>query len=306
MKKLKVLLALITQDNDYQREQAHVGEETARRLDIDLQVLYANNDAIAQTQQVLASIHAPESDRPAAVVVEPVGTGMLPVAQAAAHAGVGWVVINRQSDYLADLRQVAKVPIASVDCDNAEVGRIQGRQFAALLPQGGSVLYIEGPATDVSKQRRAGLTETLPNNIEIIPVRGKWTEESGYQAITSRLQLHGSTAPTVQIIGCQNDAMAMGARRAVETLTSGANRDRWLQIPFTGVDGVPTSGQVWVQNKLLAGTVITPALTGLALELLIKTLSTGAPMPERTLTRPISYPTIEELSARGGAAVPAR
>ena len=63
MKKLKVLLALITQDNDYQREQAHVAEETARRLDIDLQVLYANNDAIAQTQQVLASIHAPESDR---------------------------------------------------------------------------------------------------------------------------------------------------------------------------------------------------------------------------------------------------
>ena len=152
----------------------------------------------------------------------------------------------------------------------------------------------------IIRKKRADIT------IEIIPVRGKWTEESGYQAITSRLQLHGSTAPTVQIIGCQNDAMAMGARRAVETLTSGANRDRWLQIPFTGVDGVPTSGQVWVQNKLLAGTVITPALTGLALELLIKTLSTGAPMPERTLTRPISYPTIEELSARGGAAVPAR
>lgn len=304
MKKLKILLALITQDNDYQREQAHVAEETARRLDLDLQVLYANGDAIAQTQQVLASIHAPESDRPAVVVVEPVGTGMLPVAQAAAHAGVGWVVVNRQSDYLADLRKVAKVPIASIDCDNIEVGRIQGRQFAALLPKGGTALYIEGPATDVSKQRRAGLTETLPDNIEIIPVRGKWTEESGYQAIISRLQLHGSMTPTVQIIGCQNDAMAMGARRAVETLTSGPNRELWLQIPFTGVDGVPTSGQVWVQNKLLTATVITPALTGLALEMLARTLTSGAPLPERTLTRPLSYPSVEELTSK--AAVAAR
>ncbi len=304
MKKLKVLLSLITQDNDYQREQAHVAEETARRLDVDLRVLYANGDAIAQTQQVLAAIHVAEAERPVAVIVEPVGTGMRPVAQAAAHAGVGWIVINRQSDYLADLRQAAKVPIASIDCDNVEVGRIQGRQFATLLPKGGSVLYIEGPATDVSKQRRAGMTETLPPNIEIIPVRGKWTEESGYQAITSRLQLHGSMPPTVHVIGCQNDAMAMGARKAVETLTSGSNRERWLQLPFTGVDGVPTSGQLWVQNRMLAATVITPALSGLAIDLLVKALTAATPMPERTLTKPIPYPSLEELASRAVSTSP--
>ena len=50
MTRLRVVLALITRDNDYQREQASVGEATAKRLGIDLRVLYAESDAIAQTR----------------------------------------------------------------------------------------------------------------------------------------------------------------------------------------------------------------------------------------------------------------
>ena len=298
MKKLKVVLALITQQNDYQREQASVAEATAQRLGMDLQVLFADNDAIVQTRQILAAIHAEAAARPDAVVVEPVGTGMLQVATAAANVGIGWIVLNREADYLVQLRGTATVPIGSVDCDNVEVGRIQGRQFAALLPSGGTVLYIEGPATDVSKQRRAGMEETLPANLEIKAIRGKWTEESAFQAVTSRLQLQANQPPNVGIVGCQNDAMAMGARKAVEALASAQQREQWLKVPFTGVDGVSTSGLVWVQKHLLTATVVTPALTGLALEMLAKAITTGSKMPERTLTKPISYPPIEELRSR--------
>ncbi|HEX9107445.1 MAG TPA: hypothetical protein VF832_09455, partial [Longimicrobiales bacterium] len=125
MKTFKVVLALITQDNDYQREQAAVAEAAAKRLGLELRVLYANGDAIAQTHQVLATIHAPVEERPDAILVEPVGTGMPPVAKAAVQNGVGWVVMNREADYLVPLRAGAKVPIGSVDCDNVEVGRIQ-------------------------------------------------------------------------------------------------------------------------------------------------------------------------------------
>ncbi len=298
MKKLKVVLALITQQNDYQREQASVAEATAQRLGMDLQVLFADNDAIVQTRQILAAIHAETAARPDAVVVEPVGTGMLQVATAAANVGIGWVVLNREADYLVQLRGTATVPIGSVDCDNVEVGRIQGRQFAALLPSGGTVLYIEGPATDVSKQRRAGMEETLPANLEIKAVRGKWTEESAFQAVTSRLQLQANQPPNVGIVGCQNDAMAMGARKAVESLASAQQREQWLKIPFTGVDGVSTSGLVWVQKHLLTATVVTPALTGLALEMLAKAVATGTKFPERTLTKPTSYPPVEDLRRR--------
>jgi len=47
--------------------------------------------------------------------------------------------------------------------DNHEIGRIQGRQLAALLPDGGSVLCIQGPSeADASKLRTAGMYETKP------------------------------------------------------------------------------------------------------------------------------------------------
>jgi ribose transport system substrate-binding protein len=298
MKKIRVVLALITQDNDYQREQASAADAAARRLGIDLRVLYADGDAIAQTRQLLALVRPGATDCPDAIIAEPVGTSMPQVARTAVSNGVGWVVLNREADDIAELRRTATVPIGCVNTDNLEVGRIQGRQFAALLPSGGTVLYIEGPATDVARERRAGVEETRPANIEIKALRGKWTEESGYQVVSSRLQLQWSQAPNVGIIGSQNDAMAMGARRAVEGLTAAQQREQWLKIPFTGCDGVPTSGQVWVRRGLLAATVITPVLAGLALELVAKAVANGTQMPERTLSPPTSFPPIEALRAR--------
>lgn len=298
MKMLKVVLALITRDNDYQREQASVAEAAAQRLGMRLDVVYADSDAIAQTKQILGAIQAAAPDRPDAVIVEPVGTGMLGVATTAVENGVGWIVLNREADYLAPLRQRASVPIGSVECDNVEVGRIQGRQFAALLPSGGPVLYVEGPGSDVTRQRRAGVDETLPANIRLQSLRGKWTAESGQQVVAARLAIHGAKPPNVGLIGCQNDAMAIGARKAVEALRAEHHREEWLALPFTGVDGVPSTGQVWVQKGQLAATVVTPALTGVALDLLSKAIAAGTQMPERTLLAPTSLPALEELRAR--------
>jgi ribose transport system substrate-binding protein len=299
MKTLKVVLSLITKDNDYQRYQATVAEETAQRLGIDLQVMFADNNAILQTQHLLTAIRSAGGARPDAIIVEPVGTGMPQVAKAACDSGVGWIVLNREADYLVPLRQTSSVPIGSIDCDNVQVGRIQGQQFAALLPKGGAILYVEGPATDASRQRRAGVAETLPASIDIRPVRGNWTEESAFQAVSSRLQLQASLPPNVDLIGCQNDSMAKGSRKAVEASIGAQHREQWLKIPITGCDGVPTVGQNWVRKGLLAATVAIPALTGIALELLVKALATGTQLDERTLTKPASFPSIEELSRRG-------
>jgi ribose transport system substrate-binding protein len=295
MNPLKVLLSLITRDNDYQQEQASVADATAKRLGINLRTVFADNDAIAQTKQILSAIRSPGAERPDAVIAEPVGTGMLGVATSATDSGIGWIVVNRESDYLAPLRQKVSVPVGCIECDNVEVGRIQGRQFAALLPSGGSVLYIEGPATEVVKQRRTGLEQTLPKHIVIESLRGRWTEESGNQSVSTRLQYLGSRPPDFAVIGCQNDAMAMGARKAVEAMATGPHREQWLRIPFTGVDGVPTTGRLWVQQRLLAATVVTPALTGTALEMLASAMASGKQIAERTLATPSSYPPVEEL-----------
>ncbi len=296
MKKLNVVLALVTRDNDYQREQAAAAEATARRLGISLRIIYANSDAIAQTKQILAVIRSTGADRPDAFVVEPVGTEMKQVAKNAVATGIGWVLLLRPADDLRDLRAGAPVPVGCVYTDNTEIGRIQGKQFAAMLPAGGTVLYVEGPAGSVSTQRREGLQQTLPPNITADTVRGNWSEESAYQAVGSRLQLQWSQAPP-GIIGCQNDDMAMGARRAVESLSANQQRERWQRIPFTGCDGTQASGQSWVRSGRLAATIIYPIRTGLALELLVKAFSSGTQMPEATAVAPTSFPAVEELRA---------
>jgi ribose transport system substrate-binding protein len=302
MERIKIALFLITRDNDYQREQASVAEATARKLGMGLQVYYAEGDAIAQTMQILAAIRSEPADRPHVVVVEPVGTGMLQVATSAADNGIGWVVLNRNANYLAPLRQASKVPIGCVDSDNSEIGRVQAKQYAALLPAGGTVLYVEGPAGEAAQLRRAGLEETRSPNLVIKSVRGKWTEDSAFQALKARLQLAGSQVPS--LIGCQNDAMAIGARKAVEALTDPGQREQWLKRPYLGVDGVASSGLAGVKQGMLTATIITPALSGIALELVAKCISSGAPMPERTLTKPTSYPPIEQLRSRAAAPPP--
>ena len=294
MTKLSVLLSLVTDDNDYQREQARAAELAAAQAGVELRVLYAGGDAITQTKQLLAAVQAPADARPSAIVVQPAGTSMPHVAKAAVQQNIGWIVTHCSADYVRELRAARPgVPVASMGVDNVESGRIQGRQFGALLPGGGTVLYIEGAAVDISKQRRAGTLETLASNIELQPARGRWTEESGTQALQIRLGLRGTRVP--DLVGCQNDEMAMGARKAAEALPPGPQRDQWLSLPYTGIDGVPATGQAWVQQQLLAATVITPTLAGLAIELLAKAMVSGQPMPEHTLVQPTSYPPIDHL-----------
>src|ERR1700757_48404 len=62
MKKLRCLVSLTTRDNDYQIEQATSAEEAARRLAIELQIIYAENDAITQSQQLLKIIQSNSTD----------------------------------------------------------------------------------------------------------------------------------------------------------------------------------------------------------------------------------------------------
>ena len=46
MTKLRILVSLTTDDNDYQIEQAKSAESIAQRLNLSVEILYAGNDAI--------------------------------------------------------------------------------------------------------------------------------------------------------------------------------------------------------------------------------------------------------------------
>jgi ribose transport system substrate-binding protein len=223
MRQLRFLISLPTSKNDFQLAQAFSAEQTARKRAIDLEIVYADNDSVQQSTQILKAIQVPVGTRPDAIVIEPAsGTALPQVARAACGTGMGWAVLNRAPEYIAELRKTSTAPIFSISSDHVEIGRIQGRQFAALLPRGGSVLYIEGPSHSTSAQKRTqGMLETKPSNIQISVLRGQWTEESGRKSVHSWLQLSTSRRAGLDLVGAQDDSMAMGARKAFRAKNTG-------------------------------------------------------------------------------------
>jgi ribose transport system substrate-binding protein len=303
MKKLSFLVSLTNGENDYQQEQAAAAEKAARRLGVDLQIVHAKNDAVTQSQQLLHYIQGSAASRPDAIVFEPAGGTAFPqVARAAVAADIGWVVLNHDADYLKQLRQGCQIPVFSISSDHEEVGKIQGKQFAALLPQGGSMLYIEGPANSSAAQERTnGMNLTKPANIQAKTMRANWTEESAHRAVSSWLRLRTSQETFIDLVGAQDDSMAAGARKAFAEIAEG-ERARWLKIPFTGCDGLPKTGQSWVRSGLLAATIFIRPNTDLALEMLTEAIRTGSQPPERKLIVPESIPSMQELAARASKA----
>jgi ribose transport system substrate-binding protein len=298
MKKLRFLVSLTTKENDYQLEQAASAQEASRRLGVDLEILYADNDAITQSTQILKALQTDPQLRPDAIAFEPVGATSLPqVARTAAAASVAWAVLNREAEYLSELRKTTRVPVFSISSDHKEIGKIQGQQFAALLPRGGSILYIQGPSENsAAKDRTTGMHTTLPANIHVTALRGQWTEESAHKSISSWMRLNLANKVGIDLIGAQNDTMAIGARKAFEEIATGEEREYWLRLPYTGVDGLPKTGQTWVRTGSLKATVVVPANAGQAISMIAEAIKSGSGVPERSYTVPISFPPLEKLA----------
>jgi len=300
MKKWHFLVSLIIDDGDYQTEQANAAQETARRLGVEVQILYAENDSITQSQQLLTAIQSRPESRPHGIIFEPAGGTALPqVAQAAVSAGIAWVVLNRGPSYLPELRKASSAPAFAISADHLEIGRLQGRQISALLPKGGCVLHIQGPShSPAALERTEGMRQTKLETIQVQALRAKWTAESSTRAVQSWLSLTTSRNARIDLVAAQDDSMAMGARGAFEQIEDAVERDKWLRLPYIGCDGLPKTGQEYVRKGLLAATVYIQPNTPLALEMLTKALAGGARPPEKTLTTPKSIPSLEELASK--------
>ena len=297
-KPARVLISLITRDNDYQRAHAAGAEAVARQLGVSVEILYADNDAVSQVQQILTAIQQRDHGFEA-IITEPVGTAMLNVAEVAVRSGIAWCLLNRDADYVPALRQKSSVPVFEVSVDQLQVGHIHAEQVAALLPDGGTVLYIAGPSSgSTAKLRSEGMLARKPPNIQLKTIVSNWTEEGGYNAIASWLKLSTSKSAGFGAIVSQNDAMAIGARRAFGEVNNIQERNAWTNLPFLGCDGLPGTGQQYVNRKLLKTTIVTPAVAGTALHTFIQWRNNGQRIPERLLVGSTSFPEIDTLRPR--------
>ena len=155
-----------------------------------------------------------------------------------------WVILNREADYIADLRTAQRVPVFCITSDHRAIGHIQGQQIAAMVPQGGAVLYVQGPS---GKRRSPATTEGMqhakPASIQVRMLRAQWTEGSAYQAVSAWLRLSTSRALQMDAVFAQDDLMAMGARKAFQEIADSKQREHWVSLPFAGCDGMSKTGQ---------------------------------------------------------------
>jgi ABC-type sugar transport system substrate-binding protein len=298
MKKLRIVVSL-PNDNAYQHEQGVVAKSTGEHLGLDLQVIQANDDSITQSQQLLEIIQSRPEHRPSAFLVEPVtATGLRRVAEAAVAEGIAWVISNSDVDYVKQLRKSTRVPVFIVTQGQYEIGRLQGQQLAALLPQGGSVLCIEGPSmSSVAVQRHEGMESVKPRNVQLATLRSRWSEESAYQSAGAWLRLATSRAEKFDLVAGQTHELALGARKAFQNIDNPEQQKRWLEVPFIGI-GISSHVKPLVDGHVLAAAVVTSVTMELALTLLARAIESQAQPPERSIVAVSSYPELEKLTAK--------
>jgi ribose transport system substrate-binding protein len=274
---------------------------------VDLEILYADSDSVTQSSQLLEVIHKHKSEL-SGILVEPAGGTAFPqVARAAVSAGIAWVVLNRDANSVVDVRGSSLAPAFAVSSDHVEVGRIQAQQLATILPQGGTVLCIQGPSASLAAQQRMiGLQDGRQSNLTLKLLKSaNWTEEGGHHAVSSWLRLTTSHQQQIHAVAAQNDLIALGARKAFEEIATRPEAAHWASLPFLGVDGLARTGQAWVNGGSLTATVVVPAVAGSALEMAVEAVTKKTRPPEVRLIPAHSYPAVEALRSVPAGSVPA-
>ncbi len=291
-------LFLINAKSLFQGQQRASGLASAKAAGVDLDVFFAEGESRRQRDQMFAYVR--QAEAPAGVVVEPVeDTGLRFVAQEALRKGSAWVMLNRTPSWVAEVGAETKGLSFCVTSDQKGIGRVQGEQYRALLPQGGTVLYITGPAlADSAQQRQSGMEEAKGPLISVIKLIGTWTEQSGHDVVKGWLE---TTRGFVEfhLIGAQNDDMALGGKKAAAEMAAVLGKPAWRDVPAAGVDGMAEFGQRLVEERTLAATVIMPPTAGKAVELLAAALRERSVPPPVTTIPVMSHPQLGVLRHQG-------
>jgi len=293
---LKIVVSLHVASSVYQQAEARAAQVAGQRHGYRVSVIFAEGDAVTQSEQLLKLIYSADDARPDVIILEPIGTGMIRVAQEAAKAGVGWIVLNREVAYIAELRGSSRAPMFAVTTDHIETGRIQGRQLNALLPNGGTVVYLEGPSGHpVVQARKEGMLATKNPQIKIRPLHGQWQESVASEVMASWLRVPASREQCPRVVAAQNDFMAMGARKAFRQIAGQTSQEGADKVRYIGCDGLEEHGRRWTCGGLLDATIVCPPLSALAIEVLARELQQGVPAQPLTLAEPVSFPSLNQL-----------
>ncbi len=262
---LNIAVFLANSDHPHQQHLKIAAEKAAARLGASVAVQFAGVGAtattLAQMQQVFEAVSG-ERGKVDAVLVHPVsGTGNEQIVEKLAERGVPCLIVNRTAEGLDKLRlRFPRLPFCCVTPDQVEVGRMQARQFQRLHEGEGLVLYVQGLlVATAAQQRLAGMREVLRSSkLKDRCLFGDWLTAKAASAVENWFASNPAGSPLPNVIGCQNDAMAMGAREALDRVAAKRREPAIGRIPITGCDGAADYGARFVREGKLAATIELP------------------------------------------------
>ena len=175
-------------------------------------------------------------------------------------AGIPVVYINREPEAEREEAWVTEgIKATYVGADARQSGTYQGEEIVELENKGdadgdGVVRYImvQGDPENVDAQYRTeksieALTAAGVEVEELVKMRGDWDQTKGQEITANALSQHGAK---IDVVFCNNDAMALGALQAIEAANRKVNEDIYL----VGVDALVEVVE-HVMNGKMTGTV---------------------------------------------------
>ena len=194
------------------------------------------------------------------------------------RTGMPIVFLNRIPTWVDDLR--AEFPdalVAAVAPRQEGIGEVQGQHAVGLARAGAFVLLVTGEAqSQAAIDRQRGFEQVVRNRFDVHVLEGRWSSEGAAQAMADWFRVGARRQTPVDLIVCQNDTMAAGVRRALAEHARATGRRDLEQVPLVGCDGLQGEGQAMVSRGELAATVVLPATTSPALQLLRRFWDSGA------------------------------
>ena len=215
------------------------------------------NDQAEQTNQINNFI----TDQVDVMILNLVQSSSAPqVTDMCNEAGIPVVYINRQPDETESDRWASDgIKATYIGADARQSGTYQGEEILETENKGdingdGKVSYImvQGDPENIDAQYRTeysikALTDAGVEVDELLLQRGDWDQAKGQQIVQDALTQYGDD---VEVVFCNNDAMALGALQAIQA----AGRTIGEDIYLVGVDALTDAVQNIVDGNF-TGTV---------------------------------------------------
>lgn len=290
-----VALLLDDPNNRYQQLLARQAKAHAPRRKLRLLApVFAQGSSWTQIETINQYLRS--ASRPDALLIMPSGeqhTGSW--LERALGKNLAVVLLNRLPAWSNIGNRFPNALAAGVAPRQVEVGELQAKQALRIVRPGAFVLLVTGAAkSQAAIERRTGFFDSMGKSLNVTVLDGRWAAGEAEKAMGEWFKVGAERNRSVDLVVCQNDNMAVGVRRALVYQARLLRRPGLADTPLIGCDGLEEEGQTMVHGGSLVATVVLPATTPAAIDVLHQYWTHGT-RPGTVRLEVSSYPALDEI-----------